>query len=741
MPEFAPVINLASLDGSNGFRLDGTAGNRSGESVDSAGDVNGDGFDDLVIGAPFGGSPGFSAAGKAYVVFGMASGFAAGLALSSLDGSNGFQISGEAALDLSGNAVSSAGDVNGDGFADLLIGASSANPNGDGSGASYVVFGKASGFPADLALSSLDGSNGFQISGEAIGDYSGYAVSSAGDVNGDGFADLLIGARAADPNGDQSGSSYVVFGKATDFPAEFDLGSLDVSDGFRLNGVHRFGFSGYSVSSAGDVNGDGFGDILIGAPEANSQQGESFLVFGKASGFAASLDLANLDGQNGFRLVGIHRFDSSGCSVSSAGDVNGDGFDDLLIGARFADPGGVSESGETYVVFGHRALIGVVRVGTAIAQSINGGFGNDTIDGLGGNDRLIGWEGNDTIAAGTGDDILDGGDGRDTASYASATAGVTVDLSGLNPQNTVGAGTDSLAGIENLTGSAFADSLTGDSGANVLAGGGQNDVYNDVDATDTIVELLSQGNDTVNTALASYKLPANVERVNFTGVGNFVGTGNAGDNRFAGGAGNDRFVDVFGGADIFSGGSGIDSVDFRTSTTGAILDLITSVHSGAAAGDTYVGMEKYLGSASAGDTMTAGAERAVFAGYGGDDVLSGGVKNDQLLGGADNDTLIGNGDRDSLNGGAGDDTMTGGSHGDVFVFTDAAFGQDTITDYQDGLDHLKVFSAVADDIADFAIANNGTNTVTLTLIADNSNTITIQGAAPITITAADFVFY
>ncbi|SFD87297.1 integrin alpha [Nitrosomonas sp. Nm166] len=167
------VINLSSLDGTNGFRLDGEGG-RSGRSVSSAGDVNGDGFDDVIIGAP--------GANSSYVVFGKAFGFDATLDLSSLGGSNGFRMGGGG--DSSGGSVSTAGGVNGDGFDDVIVGAIGADPNGRDSGSSYAVFGKASGFDAAVDLSSLNGSNGFRLDGEARLDFSGRSVSNAGDVNG-----------------------------------------------------------------------------------------------------------------------------------------------------------------------------------------------------------------------------------------------------------------------------------------------------------------------------------------------------------------------------------------------------------------------------------------------------------------------------------------------------------------------------------------------------------------------------
>ena len=386
--------------------------------------------------------------------------------LAHLNGTNGFMLNGVAAVDYSGFAVSGAGDVNGDGFDDLLIGAHFADPNGSYSGQSYVVFGG----PANLNmlddvtsgggtandgrinLAHLNGTNGFALNGIAAYDYSGRAVSGAGDVNGDGFDDLLIGANRADPNGSQSGQSYLVFGGLANLDAlddvplnggtandgRINLAHLNGTNGFVLNGLAAYDGSGISVSGAGDVNGDGFDDLLIGAHNADpngSNSGQSYVVFGGLANLDAlddlstandgRINLAHLNGTNGFMLNGLVQSDNSGIAVSGAGDVNGDGFADLLIGAYEASPG-VSQEGQSYVVFGGNFTNSATQVGTAATNTLTGSAAVDVLVGGRGHDVLIGNSGADVLYGGEGDDILavsststpfariDGGHGADT---------------------------------------------------------------------------------------------------------------------------------------------------------------------------------------------------------------------------------------------------------------------------------------------------------------------------------------
>jgi len=500
---FDASIDLAFLDGSDGFRLDGVdANDRSGYSVSSAGDVNGDGLDDVIVGAPAE-APNGSNSGASYVLFERSTGFAPSVDLSTLLVDEGLRLTGIDPSDFSGASVSTAGDVNGDGFDDLIVGAPNTDPDGESyAGESYVVFGGdfagivdllggdgadtltggagadvigggrggdtldgnggtdalrggagddvlmvsdtdfgridggsgddtlvldgsgialdlttpagrlidsietiditgnspnslalgrldvlrlpdssntltivgdgddavnvgdegwsdlgiSEGFrtytlgpatlridvnigtvqivPDEIDLGTLDESQGFKIVGEAAGDWAGVSVSSAGDVNGDGFDDLIVGAISNDEGGDGAGAAYVVFGSAVG-SSGINLASLAPGDGFKIVGENPGDLAG-RVSSAGDINGDGVDDLIVGAhrnDEGGTYAGAAYVVFRKTTAFA-DVDLNALSPSDGFKIVGEADYDSAGLSVSSAGDVDGDGFADL-VGLRF----------------------------------------------------------------------------------------------------------------------------------------------------------------------------------------------------------------------------------------------------------------------------------------------------------------------------------------------------------------------------------------------------------------------
>lgn len=374
---FEPEIFWIDLDGRDGITIVGEFEfDQTGSSVGAAGDINGDGVDDLIIGARYA-SPIGSLSGRSYVIFGSASGLPGSIELSALNGTNGFSLNGEDSFDLAGESVSGAGDFNHDGRNDLIIGAPELviSRGGFDAGRSYLVFGSSSAFASPFNLSNLNGLNGNRINGESAADFSGTSVSFAGDINDDGIDDVIIGAPAFNANGFDSGRSYVVFGSASGINDPFALNTLNGSNGFTLDGESGNDRSGFSVSRAGDINGDGIDDLVIGAPDAESngtsRTGKGYVVFGSSSAFPNPLQLRNLNSLNGFAINGESENDLSGFSVSTAGDFNADGIDDLIIGAVNANPNGNSNAGKSYVIFGSDS---------GLASPLN----LDTINGLNG---------------------------------------------------------------------------------------------------------------------------------------------------------------------------------------------------------------------------------------------------------------------------------------------------------------------------------------------------------------------
>ncbi len=517
-------------------------------------------------------------------------------------------------------------------------------------------------------------------------DYAGRVIA------GTGGADRMLGGAGADTLTGSAGADTMVGGSGIDLADYSADGSGLVAD------------LGQAAANTGSAAGDSYDGVEAlaggsGNDTLGGSSGDNFLSGGagadRLSGGSGNDTLAGdagddclIGGAGADRLDGGAGFDWADYGQATAG-VRAD------LGSPGTNAG--EAAGDTFA--GIEAL-----AGSALADLLGGDGGANVLNGRDGNDTLLGGDGNDTLTGGTGADRLDGGAGRDRASYAEAGAGLRVDLQ-FQTTGTGDAAGDVLVGMEDVTGTAFADVLAGDTGGNLLQGLAGADVLAGRDGNDTLEG--GDGNDTLvggtgadrldggagrdqanywdgltavrvdlqyldtNTADAAGDILTGVEDVAGTAfadtlagdgaanlmqglAGNDILAGRGGADTLEGGDGNDTLVGGV-GADVLNGGAGRDQASYWDCLTAVRVDLAyLATNTADAAGDILIGVEDVAGTAF--DDVLAGEGSAnLMQGLAGNDVLAGRYGDDTLEGGDGNDTLVGGLGADVLNGGAGRD--------------------------------------------------------------------------------------
>jgi hypothetical protein len=324
-----------------------------GQSVAGAGDVDGDGYADVIVGAPLYDN-GQTDEGAAFLYRGSAS----GIVINNPPSPAAIRLESDQASANLGQSVAGAGDVNGDGYADVIVGAPSYDNGQTDEGAAWVFLGSASGIASGnpgTASAQLE-SNQARVVGNFVS--FGSSVAGAGDVNGDGYADVIVGAPLYDAGQVDEGAAFVFRGSASGI-ANSNPASLGVA---QLESNQALAQLGASVASAGDVNGDGYADVIVGGPGFNGGAGTTLVFLGSATGIASgspATAATEIDSnQSGASL---------GQSVASAGDTNGDGYADVIIGAPTYP---LSTGGAAFVFLGSVTGIGGINQEYAAAQII-----------------------------------------------------------------------------------------------------------------------------------------------------------------------------------------------------------------------------------------------------------------------------------------------------------------------------------------------------------------------------------
>jgi hypothetical protein len=474
------TIDVSNL-GNNGYKIyNSDISSRVGTSVTSLGDINNDGLSDLLI-------SGATTNGRAYVVYGKTD--TSEVDLANLTALQGFSMTGTSDVTL-GKWVT-AGDIDGDGINDIMVSAASSSSSVVSS--VYIVFGKSvTSKTSTIDLTKIVENNQGIIITDTSGTYLGYSISYVGDTNGDGLGDILVSAPYTknETNTDQQdGAVYLIYG--TETAQNIDVSNLTEAQGYKITGPIptettttnvRFG---YYTGYAGDVNGDGNADMIIGSSNSATYGYKAYVVFGKDGIDVTNVDITSLEA-NGTGFViesGVNLVNGLGSSVSYAGDINGDGFDDLIVGASSAtitnsSGTSVSNVGESYIIFGGSSTMTTldflgtsdndILTGTSASETAVLGAGDDIYTANGGADVIYAGAGNDTIIlnadniakleAGVTDNKLskiDGGSGTDTIALSGS--GITFDLTKI----------DNILGLDSRITSIEKIDLTG-TGDNIL---------------------------------------------------------------------------------------------------------------------------------------------------------------------------------------------------------------------------------------------------------------------------------
>ncbi|MCF3933167.1 cadherin domain-containing protein [Acuticoccus sp. M5D2P5] len=699
------------------FRLLGGKYDYTGLGLSPAGDFDGDGLDDVLIGTPSGGmNEGYH--GYVDLVYGTRDSFPQGLKFGEFDGSNGFTSAGVDDSHFLGSILSGGRDVNGDGFDDILMTTPRGrSPDGSYHGVTHVVFGSDAPFPADFDLRTLDGTNGFSAFGATD------TGALLGDVNGDGIDDMIVGTpgnRLLEIP--ETGRAFVIYGSTDGFPARFNVEDVDGTNGFMIDGfaapdtpLNESSPPELNVASAGDFNGDGLDDIIIGAPSTainGRNSGAAYVIFGTDGGFPAVFDISEIDGINGIVLEGPSEGATTGAMVTSAGDVNGDGFDDILISNAAPTWSTSKRDGGVYLVYGAASFPSEVTpvitdqtfafdeneaagyvIGTVSASDNRGISGYEIVDGNEEGIFAIDPETGaitltETGAASPANDFerlpnhftltvkvtdTDGNTG---------TTAIEIDVTDILDQLAGGNGDDRIRGdwsMDEIRPGRGDDTVKAGNGDDFVDGGRGDDKLFGNKGDDTL--LGGDGDDLVNGGSGNDLIEGGDGRDRLRGsLGNDTLDGGDGADALFGFKGDDVLL---GGADddLLNGGAGNDTMDGGTGDDTVRAGFGNDEALGGTGDDLLLGFK-------GDDTLDGGK---------GDDLLKGGAGHDLMLGGVGDDRLEGSFGDDTLDGGRGDDLLFGGIGADTFRFK-GPFGDDRIVDYDVKADSLVFDGISADDV-------------------------------------------